>query len=129
MNKLTLIGSLALLLLAAGHAGAGTAEIGDDINARIARAKVQQVAAAADRRRDLPAFDAGPGRNGVVALGGSGAAAGRGAGAIGTSAFGPGCNIAIGTVFEDRARAGTAARRETTVIVTGDVIQVGNTCR
>ena len=43
---------------------------------------------------------------------------------------GKGCNIAIGNVFEDKANAiGTSARRETTVIVTGDVIQVGNNCR
>jgi hypothetical protein len=39
-----------------------------------------------------------------------------------------GCNLAIGNVFEDKSRISTSARRETTVIVTGDVIQVGNNC-
>jgi hypothetical protein len=74
----------------------------------------------ADRTRDAGA----PGAlstNGLVALGPAGTpGAGRAAG----------CNIAIGNVFEDRTRGvSTSARRETTVIVTGDVIQVGNNCR
>lgn len=108
---LSLLPSITLCI--AGLAHAGTPEIGDDINARLARAKVQQAAEVAARQRAGDATAAVPG-NGISTL----------------ATGGKGCNIAIGNVFEDKASAiGTSARRETTVIVTGDVIQVGNNCR
>lgn len=102
-----------LLLLAATLAHAGTPDIPDEINARLARSKTQAATQAAARARDAVAVD------GVTAIGGV-----RGAG-------GDGCNIAIGNIFEDRkpGAISTSAKRETTVIVTGDVIQVGNNCR
>ena len=109
----------ALLLSLAAVSQAGTPDIGDDINARLARAKSQLAGAAVGR-----GTAASPG---VVALGG-GAVGGPGTGTAG-AALGQGCNIAIGNVFEDKSRIGTSARRETTVIVTDDVIQVGNNCR
>lgn len=107
---------LLTLLALCGPAHAGTAEIGDDINARLARAKSQQAAEIAARLR---AGDTTPGlgapANGVSTLATGG---------------GKGCNIAIGNVIEDKAGGfATSAKRETTVIVTGDVIQVGNNCR
>lgn len=107
---------LPTLLALCGLAHAGTAEIGDDINARLARAKSQQASEIAARLR---AGDSTPGLgtpgNGISTLATGG---------------GKGCNIAIGNVFEDKSNAiGTSAKRETTVIVTGDVIQVGNNCR
>jgi hypothetical protein len=91
---------------------AGTADLPDDVNARIARAKSDAAATAAERARSK--LDDG-----------SGTAAGGNA----TSAFGNGCTIAIGNVVEDKKTFGTSARRETTVIVTGDIIQAGNNCK
>ncbi len=111
--------TLLLLSLWAAASQAGTPDIGDDINARLARAKSQLAGAAVVR-----GTAATPG---VAALG-NGAAGGPGA-AGGAGLLGNGCNIAIGNIFEDKGRIGTSARRETTVIVTGDVIQVGNNCR
>jgi len=110
-------------LVSAG-AQAGSAEINDDINARIARSKSQQLARAASLTGAAKAGVVSSG--GVTAIGGSG---GTGSAAA-AGALGNGCNIAIGNVFEDKpAGVSTSAKRETTVIVTGDVIQVGNNCR
>jgi len=95
-------------------ARAGTPDIPDDINARIARTKSQQASEVAARLR--------AGDTSVAAFGANGAGSTP-------QALGNGCNIAIGNVFEDKAAIGTSAKRETTVIVTGDVIQVGNNCR
>ena len=92
-------------------AQAGSAEIGDNINARIARAKSEQAARAAERASSKLA-DGEPSASGS-----------------GTKTLGDGCTIAIGNVFEDDKKIGTSARRETTVIVTGDIIQAGNNCR
>jgi hypothetical protein len=118
MSRTLLAAAAALCtLLAAAATHAGPIDIGDDINARLARAKSQQVADAAARSRALL-------RKGDVTLIGAGAGAGGAAAGV----LGNGCNIAIGNVFED-SRIGTSARRETTVIVTGDIIQVGNNCR
>ena len=112
--------TITLMLLslwtAAGHAG--TPDIGDDINARLARAKSQLAGAAVARGT---AATPGVAVLGAGAVGAPGSAAG--------GALGNGCNIAIGNIFEDKGRFGTSAKRETTVIVTGDVIQVGNNCR
>lgn len=107
--------TLALLLLAglAGPACAGTVDLPDDINARIARAKSDAAASASDRARaklDDGSSDSGGGTNAATS-------------------FGNGCTIAIGNVVEDKKSFGTSARRETTVIVTGDIIQAGNNCR
>ncbi len=90
---------------------AGSADIGDDINARIARAKSEQAALASERARSKLA-DSEPGASDT-----------------GVKTLGDGCTIAIGNVFEDNKKIGTSARRETTVIVTGDIIQTGNNCR
>jgi hypothetical protein len=100
---------LIVLLALAGAAHAGTPEIGDDINARLARTKSRIAAESAER-------GVANGAAGVSAIGAGG---------------GNGCNIAIGNVIEDRkpGAISTSAKRETTVIVTGDVIQVGNNCR
>ena len=111
--------TLLLLSLWATAGQAGTPDIGDDINARLARAKSQLAGAAVAR-----GTAATPG----VAVLGTGAAGGPGS-STGAGALGNGCNIAIGNIFEDKGRIGTSARRETTVIVTGVVIQVGNNCR
>lgn len=105
-----------MLVFASAAALAGPIEIGDDINARLARAKSQQGADAGARSAEARKLD------GVAVIGADGKA--------GTApSTGSGCNIAIGNVFEDKGRPGTNARRETTVIITGDVIQVGNNCR
>jgi hypothetical protein len=92
-------------------AQAGSADIGDNINARIARAKSEQAARAAERASSKLAEE-GPSSTGSEA-----------------KTLGDGCTIAIGNVFEDDKKVGTSARRETTVIVTGDIIQAGNNCR
>lgn len=111
MRHATMHATFTLMLLAAAGAHAGTADIPDEINARLARAKSQTATEIAARVR-------------------AGEASAPASGAAATQAFGTkGCNIAIGNVFEDKDRIGTSARRETTVIVTGDVIQVGNNCR
>ncbi len=116
MPRTLLAAALCALLAVPAHAG--PIDIGDDINARLARAKSQQAADATARSRALL-------RQGDVTLIGAGTG---GAGGAAAGALGSGCNIAIGNVFED-TRIGTSARRETTVIVTGDIIQVGNNCR
>ncbi len=92
-------------------AQAGSADIGDNINARIARAKSEQAARAAERASSKLA-EGEPSSTGSA-----------------TKTLGDGCTIAIGNVFEDDKKIGTSARRETTVIVTGDIIQAGNNCR
>ena len=92
-------------------AHAGSADIGDDVNARIARAKSDQAAQASERARNKLDDDAPQGSGNSV------------------TSFDKGCNIAIGTVIQDDKKIGTSARRETTVIVTGDIIQTGNKCR
>ena len=115
MPRIALFLLTTLAALAAAPAQAGPGNIPDDISARLARVKSQTAGEAASRARSAAAV------GGATAIGAPGGAGG---------ALGNGCNIAIGNVFEDRAgRAGTSARRETTVIVTGDVIQVGNNCR
>ena len=101
----------AALFACIAAAQAGSAEIGDNINARIARAKSEQAARASERASSKLADDA-PGSSGS-----------------GAKTLGDGCTIAIGNVFEDDKKVGTSARRETTVIVTGDIIQAGNNCR
>jgi hypothetical protein len=102
---------MALGLSALCHAG--TIDIPDDVNARISRAKSEQSAAAAERARRK--LDDGAGTS----------AGTRGGNALGND----GCNIAVGTIVEDNKKIGTSAKRETTVIVTGDIIQAGNNCR
>ncbi len=91
---------------------AGTPDIPDDINARIARAKSEAATSASERARAK--LDDGSGSV---------------AGSSGITALDNGCSIAIGNVFEDNKKIGTSARRETTVIITGDIIQAGNNCK
>lgn len=118
MKRFPFAALLCLLSLLSTASHAGTPDIGDDINARLARAKSQLAGAAVQRGTASP--------GGVTALGGVAGTPGT----LSTSAaLGNGCNIAIGNIFEDKSKIGTSARRETTVIVTGDVIQVGNNCR
>lgn len=90
---------------------AGSADIGDDINARIARAKSDQAAKASERARSRLDDDESQSAS------------------SGSKVLDNGCNIAIGNVFEDDKKIGTSARRETTVIITGDIIQTDNNCR
>ncbi len=99
------------LSTAIAMAHAGSADIGDDVNARIARAKSDQAAKASERARNLLNQDDPQGIGSSV------------------TSLDKGCNIVIGAVFEDDKKIGTSARRETTVIVTGDIIQTGNNCR
>lgn len=108
------LAALAALLLACSAAHAGSADIPDEVNARIARSKSLQAAESAQRAREAAAQGLSADGSGVVAA----------------SALGNGCNIAIGNVIEDKKPGiSTSARRETTVIITGDVIQVGNNCK
>ena len=99
--------------LGAGAAVGGTADLPDEVNARIARAKSEQAVLASERARSRLQED-----------GGNDAATGSG-----IKALDGGCNIAIGNVIQDSKSLTTSARRETTVIVTGDIIQAGNNCR
>lgn len=104
-----------LVLLCVGLSApalAGTPEIPDDINARIARAKSEAATSASERAR----AKLDDGSNPVT-------------GSCGLTALDNGCTIAIGNVFEDNKKIGTSARRETTVIITGDIIQTGNNCK
>jgi hypothetical protein len=106
MRTTTLIATV--LLIACTGVRAGSPDIPDDINARLARSKTQAATQAAGQASSAISV------SGISAVGGAG-----------------GCNIAIGNVFEDKkpGAISTSAKRETTVIVTGDVIQVGNNCR
>ncbi len=88
---------------------AGVPEVGDDINARIARAKIQRGGEAGTRVKPVDASQP----------------AGRGG-----DLLGDGCNIAIGNVFEQsKPGFGTSARAQTTVVVQGDVIMANNRCK
>jgi len=113
-RRLVAVLSLAFSL----QAVAGVAEVPDDVNARIARAKSQIATQSGARARGV-ARD----RDGAAAISGEGGAV------SGAGIFNDGCTIAIGNVLEDDQRIGTSARKETTVIITGDVIQAGNNCR
>lgn len=107
-TRLVILAAFALFGSAASFAG--PIELSDDLNARLARVKSQQAAVgAAARSASNPA--------GINVVAGQPGAPGRG------------CSISIGNVIEAPGRISTNARRETTVIVTGDVIQVGNNCR
>ena len=90
-------------------AHAGVPEVGDDINARIARAKIQRGGEGGNKVRPVDASQPA-GRGGDV--------------------LGDGCNIAIGNVFEQaKPGFGTSARAQTTVVVQGDVIMANNRCK
>jgi hypothetical protein len=104
--RLLLLGCLSALLAWPAHAG--ISEVGDDINARIARAKVQRGDGKAIRVKPVDASQP----------------AGRGG-----DLLGDGCNIAIGNVIDSgRAGISTSARTQTTVVVQGDVIMANNRC-
>ena len=102
--KYILIITLSLSFLSI-EAQAGSPEIGDEINAKIARIKSARSPSNQGKLdQDRRSGDA----NGVL---------------------GDGCNIAIGNVIDSGKGASTSARRETTVVITGDVVQAGNRCR
>lgn len=88
---------------------AGVPEVSDDINARIARAKIQRGGEAGNKVKAVDASQPG-GRGGDV--------------------LGDGCNIAIGNVIDTgKPGFGTSARAQTTVVVQGDVIMANNRCK
>jgi len=103
--KYILIITLSLSFLSS-EAQAGSPEIGDEINAKIARIKsVRSPSNQGKLDQDKRSGDA----NGVL---------------------GDGCNIAIGNVFEQaKPGFGTSARAQTTVVVQGDVIMANNRCK
>ncbi|MDZ7653869.1 MAG: hypothetical protein U5L03_15605 [Burkholderiaceae bacterium] len=105
----TMIVSITLSAALATPAFAGVPEIGDDINAKIARAKVQKPGTRGTKVEPVKADQPG-GRGGDV--------------------LGDGCNIAIGNVFEQKGSGfGTSAQAQTTVVVQGDVIMANNRCK
>lgn len=101
--KPTLMLLASLLAASALDAQAGSTAIDNATNAKIARLKAQK--APVDARKDRDATDA----------------------AQAAQRLGNGCQIALGNIFEDRRAGG--GRRETNVIVTGDVIQANNKCK
>jgi len=110
-----LIRRLAALVIASAAlatalpAAAGVPEVSDDINARIARAKIQRGGEASNKVKAVDASQPG-GRGGDV--------------------LGDGCNIAIGNVIDTgKPGFGTSARAQTTVVVQGDVIMANNRCK
>jgi len=96
----------ACLLAAAAAAHAGIVEADDEINARIARIKIDRTG---NRNPNEKLIDARKGNSEADVLG-------------------DGCNIALGNIFQPQAGAGTSARQETTVVVQGDVILANNRC-
>lgn len=108
-NKLRSLALAAACALLALPASAGITEASDEVNARIARAKIQRGNAQGAQVRPVSASQPA-GRGGDV--------------------LGEGCNIAIGNIFEQtRPGAGTSARTQTTVVVQGDVIMANNRCK
>lgn len=91
------------MLCTAAVVHAGTPEAGDEVNAKIARIKSLKAAAGRDKKT-----------------------AGERVGA--ETLLDDGCSIAIGNIFNSADGVSTSAKRETTVVVTGDVIQAGNKC-
>jgi hypothetical protein len=95
-------------LLAAATARAGIVEVDDQINARIARVKIDRGGSRnanekfVDARKDSRETDL----------------------------LGDGCNIALGNIIQP-AQSGfaTSARQQTTVVVQGDVIMANNRCK
>lgn len=107
-SRLGLIAFVAATLALPVHAG--VPEVGDDINARIARAKIQRGGGEAGTKVRPVDASQPAGRGGDV--------------------LGDGCNIAIGNVFEQtKPGFGTSARAQTTVVVQGDVIMANNRCK
>jgi hypothetical protein len=107
MFKLFLIVAMTLsTLMAATLTHAGVAGIDDEVNAKIAR--VKSLKAASNSKREKGQDEEG----------------------AAIQQLEDGCSIAIGNIFDSgKGGANTSAKRETTVIVTGDVIQAGNDCK
>ena len=106
-SRLSVIALLGAMLTVQAHAG--ITEVGDDINARIARAKIQRGSGEGTKVKPVDASQPA-GRGGDV--------------------LGDGCNIAIGNIFEQaKPGFGTSARTQTTVVVQGDVIMANNRCK
>jgi hypothetical protein len=105
--RLALIALLGATLTLPVHAGIN--EVGDDINAKIARAKIQRGDSRAAKVKPVDASQPG----------------GRG-----SDVLGDGCNIAIGNVIDTgKPGFGTSARSQTTVVVQGDMIMANNRCK
>jgi hypothetical protein len=103
----TAVGLMSLTLTVPVHAG--VPEVSDDVNARIARAKIQRGGVAGTKVKPVDASQPA-GRGGDV--------------------LGDGCNIAIGNVIDTgKPGFGTSARAQTTVVVQGDVIMANNRCK
>ncbi|HTT11525.1 MAG TPA: hypothetical protein VMG60_11590 [Burkholderiaceae bacterium] len=97
---------LACLLAATAVAHAGITEVDDEINARIARIKIDRTG----RNPNEKVVDARRGSSE-------------------TDLLGDGCNIALGNIFQPaQTGIGTSARPQTTVVVQGDVIMANNRC-
>lgn len=107
-SRLSAIALMVAMLAPRAHAG--IPEVGDDINARIARAKIQRGGGEAGTKVKPVDASQPAGRGGDV--------------------LGDGCNIAIGNIFEQaKPGFGTSARAQTTVVVQGDVIMANNRCK
>lgn len=108
-QRLGLIAAVLMGVTLALPVHAGVPEVSDDVNARIARAKIQRGGGEAGTKvKPVDASQPG-GRGGDLP--------------------GDGCNIAIGNVFEQKSGFGTSARAQTTVVVQGDVIMANNRCK
>jgi len=98
---------LACLLAATAAAHAGITDVDDEINARIARIKIDRGGLKNPNEKVIDAH--------------------RGSGE--TDLLGDGCNIALGNIFQPaQTGIGTSARQQTTVVVQGDVIMANNRC-
>lgn len=108
MNFARTLSATLMALAIACPAVAGISEIGDDINARIARIKTER---GGGKNPNEKLIDARKGSRE-------------------TDLLGDGCNIAIGNVFEQEKSGGvTSARNQTTVVIQGDVIMANNRCK
>lgn len=97
-----------IALAVASPAVAGITEVGDEINARIARIKTER---GGGKNPNEKLIDARKGSRE-------------------TDLLGDGCNIAIGNIFEqEKAGIGASARNQTTVVIQGDVIMANNRCK
>lgn len=101
--------SIIVMMLIAALSHAGVPEAGDEVNAKIAR--IKSIKAAAGDTKDATE-------------------SGRGDPAANLNQLDGGCNIAIGNIIDgNKDGVATSATRETTVVVTGDIVQAGNKCQ
>lgn len=108
MNLTRILTVTVIALAIVSPARAGITDVGDEINARIARIKTER---GGGKNPNEKLIDARKGSRD-------------------TDLLGDGCNIAIGNVFEqDKSAGGTSARNQTTVVIQGDVIMANNRCK